>query len=430
MEVVYSHIGDSEKKTKIRCVRKDTICSHCHSTESPLWRRGPSSEILCNACGLYWRHHGTPRPVVMFKPSKQIVNSKGAGEADKSKSSSLASWTTFNSSSPPCNNIKNSSKNVGTSFPSHSTTIITRDGDQHTLSRIGDQPEGFRRNLVSLAKKSVALTLPSSSSNLAETIIELPYFMGNRRGSSTISKSRKTKGGAKSVARRVAISFSGRESGNSNNDASVTSLDKAALSTSSSSSSSSSTNNNGNSNGKSSQPGPTPGFWLKMADGRLRTEPVFPLQSQQTTEKTTSMTKDSQPAQKSCYYTLPNGARLAPARVMSFAHDGSGIPYDNESGGDDESNDDEMSSEDENSVTRYLMIRGGKMLLVGDHVAVQGDDENIYYAIVRGLWMSAEGAKIVSLQWLLPRPEHALDIDGPPENILPSFSLLDPFMSD
>ena len=163
-----------------------------------------------------------------------------------------------------------------------------------------------------------------------------------------------------------------------------------------------------------------------MADRRLRTEPVFPLQSQQTTEKTTSMTKDSQPAQKSCYYTLPNGARLAPARVMSFAHDGSGIPYDNESGGDDESNDDEMSSEDENSVTRYLMIRGGKMLLVGDHVAVQGDDENIYYAIVRGLWMSAEGAKIVSLQWLLPRPEHALDIDGPPENILPSFFSLGP----
>ena len=39
------------------------ICTHCQSTKSPLWRRGSRQEVLCNACGLYWKHHGTYRPL-------------------------------------------------------------------------------------------------------------------------------------------------------------------------------------------------------------------------------------------------------------------------------------------------------------------------------------------------------------------------------
>lgn len=38
-------------------------CTHCGSVKSPLWRRGIHSEILCNACGLYWKHHGIYRPL-------------------------------------------------------------------------------------------------------------------------------------------------------------------------------------------------------------------------------------------------------------------------------------------------------------------------------------------------------------------------------
>lgn len=41
------------------------ICTHCNSTKSPLWRRGVHAEILCNACGLYWKHHGCYRPLTL-----------------------------------------------------------------------------------------------------------------------------------------------------------------------------------------------------------------------------------------------------------------------------------------------------------------------------------------------------------------------------
>lgn len=39
-----------------------TQCAHCKSFKSPLWRRGEHGEMLCNACGLYWRNHRTMRP--------------------------------------------------------------------------------------------------------------------------------------------------------------------------------------------------------------------------------------------------------------------------------------------------------------------------------------------------------------------------------
>lgn len=41
------------------------VCAHCQSTKSPLWRRGANMEVLCNACGLYWKHHSAYRPLAL-----------------------------------------------------------------------------------------------------------------------------------------------------------------------------------------------------------------------------------------------------------------------------------------------------------------------------------------------------------------------------
>ena len=38
------------------------ICTHCQAISTPLWRRGPDDELLCNACGLYLKLHNKPRP--------------------------------------------------------------------------------------------------------------------------------------------------------------------------------------------------------------------------------------------------------------------------------------------------------------------------------------------------------------------------------
>ena len=51
------------------------VCAHCQSTKSPLWRRGANSEVLCNACGLYWKHHNAYRPLALkFAADRKVIN--------------------------------------------------------------------------------------------------------------------------------------------------------------------------------------------------------------------------------------------------------------------------------------------------------------------------------------------------------------------
>jgi hypothetical protein len=49
-------------KTSIEEVEEVISCTNCQTTTTPLWRRTESG-IQCNACGIYEKHHGIPRPI-------------------------------------------------------------------------------------------------------------------------------------------------------------------------------------------------------------------------------------------------------------------------------------------------------------------------------------------------------------------------------
>ncbi|KAF8587979.1 glucocorticoid receptor-like (DNA-binding domain) [Ramaria rubella] len=40
-----------------------TVCTNCQTTTTPLWRRDPEGQPLCNACGLFYKLHGVVRPL-------------------------------------------------------------------------------------------------------------------------------------------------------------------------------------------------------------------------------------------------------------------------------------------------------------------------------------------------------------------------------
>ncbi|KAJ7341326.1 hypothetical protein JRQ81_005288 [Phrynocephalus forsythii] len=62
------------------------LCANCQTSNTTLWRRNAEGEPVCNACGLYMKLHGFPRPLTMKKEGIQTRKRKPKN-LNKSKTS-------------------------------------------------------------------------------------------------------------------------------------------------------------------------------------------------------------------------------------------------------------------------------------------------------------------------------------------------------
>jgi GATA-binding protein len=69
-----------------------TVRSNCKTTQTPLWRRSPAGETVCNACGLYMKARNQSRPVnlkrnTQTQPIMPVQQSPTPGPCDGNRTS-------------------------------------------------------------------------------------------------------------------------------------------------------------------------------------------------------------------------------------------------------------------------------------------------------------------------------------------------------
>lgn len=77
-----------------------TRCTNCKTGTTPLWRRNPQGQPLCNACGLFLKLHGTIRPLslktdIIKKRNRGSQKKKQQQDSESVASSSLSSDQTL-----------------------------------------------------------------------------------------------------------------------------------------------------------------------------------------------------------------------------------------------------------------------------------------------------------------------------------------------
>ena len=65
---------------------KDMSCTNCGTTTTTIWRRNVRGEMVCNACGLYFKLHGVNRPHTMRRDTIHTRRRRPKGDKSIRKS--------------------------------------------------------------------------------------------------------------------------------------------------------------------------------------------------------------------------------------------------------------------------------------------------------------------------------------------------------
>lgn len=89
---------------------RSATCTNCFTQSTPLWRINPEGQLLCNACGLFFRLHGVVRPPSL---KTDLIKKRNRGGEDMlafsgPRSHDLVSEKRFTS---PCTFVKSHSGN-------------------------------------------------------------------------------------------------------------------------------------------------------------------------------------------------------------------------------------------------------------------------------------------------------------------------------
>ncbi|KAB2572487.1 putative gata transcription factor protein [Lasiodiplodia theobromae] len=126
------------------------ICQNCTTSTTPLWRRDEVGSVLCNACGLFLKLHGRPRPISLKTDvikSRNRVKTSGQGPKKKQQQHDNGlDQARAAAGTPPVDQLANHhrrAQKVSSGASERSTSPLSRTGTpnlgQHHPSNIAPQ---------------------------------------------------------------------------------------------------------------------------------------------------------------------------------------------------------------------------------------------------------------------------------------------------
>ncbi|KZF23425.1 putative GATA transcription factor [Xylona heveae TC161] len=121
------------------------ICQNCTTSTTPLWRRDEMGSVLCNACGLFLKLHGRPRPISLKTDvikSRNRVKSSGQNPKKKSLFESNGLAAARSDAGTPPNNLsghRRTSQKASSGASDRSNSPISRTATPYHNPNIAPQ---------------------------------------------------------------------------------------------------------------------------------------------------------------------------------------------------------------------------------------------------------------------------------------------------
>ncbi|KAK7740762.1 Sodium- and chloride-dependent GABA transporter 1 [Cytospora paraplurivora] len=148
-----------------------TTCTNCFTQTTPLWRRNPEGQPLCNACGLFLKLHGVVRPLSL---KTDVIKKRNRGSGN-----SLPVGGTSTRSAKKNSGINASNNNSGTNLRKNSVVVSSTAANNPSI-QAATPPAANRAGSVNPVESPV-----SGGQSGGNTAVSSPTSFHGSAGSTT-----------------------------------------------------------------------------------------------------------------------------------------------------------------------------------------------------------------------------------------------------